>query len=698
MAQSLRQDFNDELAKMVLGDIQAKTSRYYYFLGGVEPWNGIGGSTVDDIPPNGGILQTDQQNRKYRSEIAFVKLISPNDVTLAIRKIPWESGKVFDEWDHTQEMATKDFYVVTSDFNIYKCLSNNNGAESTVEPTGNSIYPFDTSDGYKWKYMYNIPAFKRTRFSSVNYIPVQRALSNSFYNNGAIESVAVINEGNGYVDAQLTSISVDPPSNPGLGATATVVTDSMGAITQINITNGGTGFLDNAKPKVVIASSGAGSRAKAKVISVNGSGAITGVQILDGGIGYAPETTTVSFIVGGASLLPVISSETGEIIEVKIIDPGSGYPIAPNLTVMQPTGGPGTGKYGSNTSAILSCVVYEGSIRHVNIIDPGKDYLVDNATTITIQGDGSGAVLSPIINDGKIVDVVVENSGSGYDNVILTVQPQNLGAKLEAVISQSDFISDQMVIEQTAIKGAIYNIKITTQGTGYQEGKVSVAITGNGTGCTATATAIYGKITNINITNPGSGYTYANVEIIDTERAFVPEEQKAKAYCILPPLNGHGFDATQELYAQVLAINTPLRGEMEIEGIVQEYRNFGIIKDPRNLISGEKYTKNNEVLVYTMKFLSTTSLIKDQILYLDQDRYRVLEISGADVSLIPIDREEIIPIGTLTSEDNINYQSLQVIKSIEFNKYSGSMIYISTENPFSFASDQSITIKTFIKF
>jgi len=50
-------------------------------------------------------------------------------------------------------------YVMTSARNVYKCLSNNNSALSTVEPTGDytsSNGNIATSDGYIWKYMYNI--------------------------------------------------------------------------------------------------------------------------------------------------------------------------------------------------------------------------------------------------------------------------------------------------------------------------------------------------------------------------------------------------------------------------------------------------------------------------------------------------------------------------------------------------------------
>lgn len=65
-----------------------------------------------------------------------------------------------------QKLENTKFYVVTDDFNVYKCLDNNNGALSTVKPTGTPVEAIKTSDGYVWKFLYNVPVALRNKFLS----------------------------------------------------------------------------------------------------------------------------------------------------------------------------------------------------------------------------------------------------------------------------------------------------------------------------------------------------------------------------------------------------------------------------------------------------------------------------------------------------------------------------------------------------
>ena len=52
------------------------------------------------------------------------------------------------------------------------CISNNRGAESTVQPYGTSPNIFELGDGYRWKYMYTVPE-TLFGFMTNDYIPVQ---------------------------------------------------------------------------------------------------------------------------------------------------------------------------------------------------------------------------------------------------------------------------------------------------------------------------------------------------------------------------------------------------------------------------------------------------------------------------------------------------------------------------------------------
>lgn len=687
MAQSLRQDFKEEVAKTIFEDIQFRRGNYYYFLGKVEPWG-----TPDVVPVPADLDQTKEVSRAIRSGIVYAKKISPSEVTLSCDRHDWISGTAYAEWDNTQNMILQPFYVLTDEFKVYKCLDNASGIPSTVKPTGNSIYPIRTPDGYLWKYMYTVPEFKRKKFLSIGYIPCQRALSDSFYNNGKIGDVVVLEGGSGYSDQQLTNIQITGTTT-GSGAAATITYGLVGEITGVVIGDGGSAYTKGVTVKVV----GNGTGAVLEPVIV--AGEITDLTIVEAGVGY-DEFTTIQFIVGGAELIPVVSRETGQIVDVRVINAGAGYTTAPTLTVTEVGTPTGSGLYG-NAFAVLEAVEWEGKIARVNIIDPGQNYKADTSTTISVQGDGTGAVFSPVVYNGKVDSVIVENGGSGYTNITLTVNSATgAGAIVDAIISQSDLESDQSYIEQTAVQGAIYKIKLSAQGSNYSE-QTYIEVTGNGTGCQAVPVIESGRIVRIVVNTFGTNYTYANIAIIDPLRdeEVTPVESKAVAYALLPPERGHGSDALFELYADTLTLSSTLRNELNQYGILQDFRTYGILKNPNNLISGAKYSKNESLVMYQMRFADTSNLAIDEVLVYAANKYRVININDTIVFLTPTDRAEIIPLGVMTKLGSTQtYQSVETLNTLDFDKYSGKMLYASLESPFVFNEDQSLLVKTYIEF
>ena len=698
MTISVRKDLGSELAKMFLDDIQHQRGRYYYFLGGVSPWSGAGNKGITDVPPGGKINLSRREEDKIRSEIIFSRYISPNDASAVVRRIDWVSGTTYDYWDDTIDMEDKNFYVITANNRVYKCLDN--GARfggtnpSTVMPDIVSYYPFKTSDGYLWKYMYSVPAYAASRFGSLQYMPVKRAISDSFYNNGAVTDVTVLNEGSGYSNVALTVINISGATT-GSGAAGKITVDGIGRITGVNITNGGTGYTKGVKVKVNSAT-GAGAELKAVITG----GVITGVDIIKQGVGYVG-TDNLVFQVGNAVLVPVINRSTGSIESVSIVDPGIGYVSAPTLSVFDPKSS-GTGLYG-NPTAILEAVEWKGSIVRVNIKDPGKNYAVDTATTISVLGDGKDAAFSPVVYDGRVVDVLVENPGSGYTDIILEVQsPTGSGAVVRGIIAQSDYKSDQIVVEQTAVEGAVYKIVVTNPGAGYSPG-TRITAEGDGVGLVCEPIIEAGQIKGVNIINYGKNYTYVNFTITDPLRPSdeIPVNDRATMYAVLPPYGGHGKDAVSELLCRAVVINTPLRGEIiEQYNITQDFRIFGIIKNPTYISSGARYTKLDAYLAFRLKCIDTTAVIKDAVYIFGKEKFRVVEKTSTTVDVLPLTKVDTIPLGVFKKEDGHSNQfvTTELISSYTMNKYSGKLLYFSTEVPFEFTAEQSITIKTFITF
>jgi hypothetical protein len=673
-----------------LNEIQYQRGKYFYFLGKLDQWGASGFAPTTDIP------NTQQADQEIRSSIVYAKKIGPSDVSLVIPRYNWTEGVVYDEWDNTVDMREKKFYVVTDELQVYKCLDNASNSASMHQPIGTSISPFRTADGYLWKYMYTIPVSKRNKFAGQNYIPVQQALSESFYNNGAVSDATVLFGGSGYTSNPATTLSL---SNTTTGAGASVTSldvDPLGRVVGVVGLVGGSGYNNGVRISITSAT-GSGAVLEAVIVA----GVVTNVNVVSSGIGYH-STDVVNFLVGQAQLLAVVSATTGSLVDVKIIDAGIGYATPPAITVVSATG---NGIYG-NLEAIVEAVVHEGSIKRVNIVDPGENYESDSTVTISVQGNGSGARFTPVVFNGSIIDVIVEEPGSGYSTINLTVQanlaPGGAPAIIRGVVSTSDVVSDQSVIEQTTIPGAIYNIKVTNGGSGYSAG-TTVSVVGTGTGCVATPTIIGGVITKITVTEFGSEYNRADIVFTDPERLDENTiTNKATAYACLSPYGGHGFDATTELYADTLVVSTTLINEVNEFDISQDFRYYGLLKNPRNLLSGVTYTGLAALCLFKCKFTSVTGMVEDEVLLLGQNKYRVAEIypSTSEAYLQPLDDSSISPIGQFIAlvDSNRTFQSTQVYNAIDFDKYSGKLLYASAESPFSFSGGQFTTFKTYIKF
>lgn len=677
---SLRHDFHTDVALTVLNEIQYKKSNYYYFLGKIEPW-GIG-TSPELIQPD-----SESENNLIRSNAVFVRKITPNDVSLVTTRYNWITGTVYEIYDHTKNLKELNFYVVTDENNVYKCLNNNAGEPSTVKPTGKSFYTLKTSDNYLWKYMYTVPSFKRYRFMSVAHLPVQRALSDSFYNKGTVDAVYIENSGSGYADALLTTVEITGTTS-GSGAVATINCGSTGNITSVTITNGGSGYTHGVALTInTIAGSGG------ILTPVIAAGIITGITVTAPGVGYVTGQSVI-FSIGGGVIIPSVSSVTGSITKLTILNPGAGYTGTPTLAVV----GDGTGKYG-NLTALAECVTYEGSIVIANIIDPGVDYLADNNTTLTVQGDGIDAQFSPVIYNGEIIDVVIENPGSGYTSMTITAVGTGTDAIITPIISTSDFTSEQSIVEQTVVHGPIYSIVLTEGGDNYSV-ETAVTIVGDGLGATAVPVITNGVIIRIDVETYGLNYTYASVLITDPLRSGYANLTDAVAYPIIAPVNGHGYNAVKELFGDTLAFNSSLRQDTNLNMLLQDYRQFGLIKNPTNILTGKFITDASSLILYKTTFDTTVNLVVDELLIQNNIKFRVASVDNSTVYLQQLGSVYINLVGSMYAEtDNARVYTINSIEQYPtVNKYSGNLLYIANENAFTFSEEQGIIIKTFLKF
>lgn len=350
--------------------------------------------------------------------------------------------------------------------------------------------------------------------------------------------------------------------------------------------------------------------------------------------------------------------------------------------------------------AMTSHFYNKGSIASVAILDGGSAYPAD--ATITIDGDGTGALVTPEITGGIITGILVNSVGSGYTYATAKVSSTTgTSASLRVIINSSAYNTEQASVEQLTTEGAIYATKIVNAGTFYSTG-TTITIEGDGTGATATPTIVDGTITKITMTAYGSGYTYASIVVTDPSENSRPQQAvDFSGYAIMSPIGGHGKNAVRELSVSDVAFSTsiPL---MTFENS-NDFRQFGIIKSPSNISSGKLSTVSEELVSYKVILDGVAGLSNDMILTSNSttdktSKFRVIYFDSLTNSAIlqHLSKKHSTPNSLLANGISYVVQSITEFPIID--KYSGDLLYTSNHTPFATVQSQNITLKTLIKF
>lgn len=211
------QSFKDSFDTSDIDD-GIETKYYYVFAGNHLNYSNTAIPTISD-----NVYDTEID--VYKNMI-FGKLVKPEDVSLMIRKIEYESGKIYAMYDDKDPtMSSKDFYTVVDEgeyYNVFKCLNNNNMSASIVQPTlysvGSDGILYSPVDGYSWKYMYSIDFLTYDNFHTDKYIPlVVNNYVTSIATKGSIDSIKIIGSGAGYSnyipEAYFTASDINVYSN-----------------------------------------------------------------------------------------------------------------------------------------------------------------------------------------------------------------------------------------------------------------------------------------------------------------------------------------------------------------------------------------------------------------------------------------------------------------------------------------------------
>ena len=205
-------------------------------------------------------------------DMLAAKKITSTDVTFAIPRRNWTTGTIYDIYRHDYgDFATgtisaitansgastlhdSSFYVLTTARNVYKCLDNNGNAQSTVEPTGTNVTILETSDGYKWKYMYTLSASQQANFLSTDFMAVEtNSTVSSAAVDGAVNVCKIKSTGTGGANGTHTGIAIRGDGSNGQVS----VTVAGGVVTAVTVTTPGTGYTFGTISNAQIVAAGA---------------------------------------------------------------------------------------------------------------------------------------------------------------------------------------------------------------------------------------------------------------------------------------------------------------------------------------------------------------------------------------------------------------------------------------------------------
>lgn len=392
---------------------ETSPTRYYLFIGRVSPFSN------DSTPPT-PIDTTFNVDFDYYRDMISMKRINASDITHAIPRYNWTSGRVYKIYDDKNanlypidlDPSSGDtFYVMNSSRNVYKCIDNNRGAVSTQEPNGTSTSIITTSDGYRWKFMYRITSADTLKFMTTNYIPVQTLTANNgssqwsvqqFAANGAIHNIVISANGSGY-----------------LSTTGAVFSVSNSTVFSINSAASGTDDVYN--NSTIYLSSGTGAGQLRRIVN------------------YIGPTRTV--VVNGAFTVVPTSGTT--------------YVISPNVRI--------SGDSGSTASTRATAYVSDcanGQVRKITVVTPGLNYSFANVQIVAAQGSGASvrAIISPPGGHGK--DAVSELGGY---NAILNVKIY--GTEANTFPSNNDFRVIGLIRDPLLRSGSAANAATIDQST-----------------------------------------------------------------------------------------------------------------------------------------------------------------------------------------------------------------------------------------
>ena len=395
-------------------DVELSSTHYFAVIGRSEDWN------ATDTAPSP--LNSRKEERDFRLSAQSAKKVI--DLSFVVPRYNWSSGAIYSRYDDAVVgYPTQTYYIMNDNNQVYMCIQQGQNVSgqaqvSTVQPSGNTTgIPFDTADGYIWKFLYSIGALDATKFVSANYLPVTLVGTTDSDSPAAIIEQKTIQ--NAAVVGQVIGYAVD---------------------------SGGAGY--SSSPTITV--SGNGTKAKAN--SFISGGAVTKVTLIDSsglytlGSGYNWAEVTIS---GGgsptkpASIRPILSTPLGL--------GGDPRDDLRSTAIMFNTKPSGT----ESTDFIVG-----NDFRQVGLLKNPMD-----SSGSTLFTETTGIALKKInlstVTAGFTADNTIKGSTSGIEAIIDKVDSSNIWYHQTSVTGFGNFAQGEAVTETNGTGVGVLNSSVT---------------------------------------------------------------------------------------------------------------------------------------------------------------------------------------------------------------------------------------------
>lgn len=666
---------------------------YYVFTGKHTPY--VGSSDIVITQPEDSVRQN---VINVYDDMLFGKRVTSTDINKVIPRYDWTNGNVYQQYDDTDgELLTKEFYAVVNagaQYLVYKCLYNNNGANSTVEPSGTDQNPFETpNDGYIWKYMYTANDTYMSKFATASFMPL--IANTSVATNateGSIEVIAIDpdNSGNRY-DNYFTGtfISINDIK---VGGNELLYNISASA-------SGLDHFYDTC---IIKMTSGAASGEYKIITNYVGSTRQITLESADGGFNspiaigdtYEISPYVVVFDTGGSKqsnciARAVISSTSGNSVsKVEILNAGSGYRSAVCAILAPPVITGLTGWSNASLRAIMSPPGGHGS-------NPANE-LGANRVGITIKFQENESGYITLENDYRQVGILKNPLFANLHLVLDTAPGQQIGnfAIGENVYSYTP----------TVLAG---NVAITTG---------SATVTGTDTHFNESL-----SIGNKVLITDGTSNIFANVSSIasNTSLTLAVNSNFTSASATISRMSVNDVGVVTGNTSGITVTNVSVAGVSPTayftKIVGEDSYATGVVDIADPLPASINGTNPNFFTVFTQltKFVGSkqgaTNFIADETLYGEETgvsytrpeaKFHSYVENGSSDEIYATNVKNIFPLGsaTMTGATSGAVMNLSYKYDGWLVKDSGDVVYVENVDPITRASNKSETVKLILEF